>query len=381
MQDPCDIAIVGYGIAGISSAIHLRRLGHRVHHFERNDTLGDAGAGMALHPAAMAGLKRLGVHEMAMKVGAPIRGFNAATLGGRTIMHFSFPLRDDGTGQRLGLQRRALIDILRAADDGRERLISGCRIDSVDSNNGYVIEASGRRHGPFDLIVAADGAQSAVRHGLPQLVRRDRSYAMAALVFMLDDPDQLAGDHVSQIFEGTTHAAFWPVGATSDRAVRRCNIALKVPLVRTEELRRGTEWRVVVRKLCKQLEPLMQQQLDAAQPLIFAYRDVALRSLHLGRVVFVGDAAHSTSPQIGLGARFALDDAAELADCVREFAVSERALRTFAERRRPAISRYQRLSRWVTPVFQSDSRVMIALRDAVAYRVSRLPILTRLLSA
>jgi glycine/D-amino acid oxidase-like deaminating enzyme len=36
MQRALDIAIVGYGVAGISAAIHLRRSGHRITHFERN---------------------------------------------------------------------------------------------------------------------------------------------------------------------------------------------------------------------------------------------------------------------------------------------------------------------------------------------------------
>jgi 2-polyprenyl-6-methoxyphenol hydroxylase-like FAD-dependent oxidoreductase len=37
MQRALGIAIVGYGIAGIAAAIHLRRSGHRIAHVERND--------------------------------------------------------------------------------------------------------------------------------------------------------------------------------------------------------------------------------------------------------------------------------------------------------------------------------------------------------
>ncbi len=53
MQRVLDVAIVGYGVAGISAAIHLRRSGHRIARFERTDPPVTCGAGMVLHPAAV----------------------------------------------------------------------------------------------------------------------------------------------------------------------------------------------------------------------------------------------------------------------------------------------------------------------------------------
>src|SRR3546814_18643294 len=81
----------------------------------------------------------------------------------------------------VGLQRGALFSILDAAWPGRAgALHAGCDIVDVDADNGLLHDACGQTHGPFDLVVVADGAASRLRAAIPA-PRVDRPYPSGAL--------------------------------------------------------------------------------------------------------------------------------------------------------------------------------------------------------
>jgi 2-polyprenyl-6-methoxyphenol hydroxylase-like FAD-dependent oxidoreductase len=92
---------------------------------------------------------------------------------------------------------------------------------------------------------------------------------------------------------------------------------------------------------------------------------VRLRRWHGERVVVLGDAAHATSPQLGQGANLALWDAMALADHIAAAAPGgvAAALAAYSAARRAHIRYYQLAARWLTPLFQSDSRAGGWLRD------------------
>jgi 2-polyprenyl-6-methoxyphenol hydroxylase-like FAD-dependent oxidoreductase len=118
-------------------------------------------------------------------------------------------------------------------------------------------------------------------------------------------------------------------------------------------------------------EPLLDQIADVEQVLTASYVDGVMRRWHKGRVVYVGDAAHSMSPQLGQGTNLALMDAAALADCLAAALELEAALVDYDARRRAHVRFYQRASRWLTPLFQSDHGWLAPLRDRL------LPLATR----
>ena len=156
------VGIVGCGVAGQAAAILLADAGHEVTVFERFAEPRPIGAGLLLQPTGLAVLRALGLADAAVARGARIVGLEGKTHRGRSVLDLHYAdLHPKAFG--LGIRRGALFDLLH----GRLRrspakLVTGAEI--VDVAHGSVVDKQGVRHGPFDLVVVADGAHSALAH-------------------------------------------------------------------------------------------------------------------------------------------------------------------------------------------------------------------------
>ena len=108
------------------------------------------------------------------------------------------------------------------------------------------------------------------------------------------------------------------------------------------------------------------------------YRDVVVPRPTLVRdghgVVLIGDAAHAMSPQLGMGASLALADAWSLVRSLRTHGEAlEPGLAAHVADRREHIRWYRWLSRYMTPVFQSDLVPMGWARDVLFGPAARVP--------
>jgi 2-polyprenyl-6-methoxyphenol hydroxylase-like FAD-dependent oxidoreductase len=89
-------------------------------------------------------------------------------------------------------------------------------------------------------------------------------------------------------------------------------------------------------------------------------------------LVHIGDAWHSTSPQLGQGANMALLDAWALGMGLRETGSIDAGVNRAVAMRRRHVMVYQALSHLFTPVYQSDSIVLPAIRDGLVGPLSGL---------
>jgi 2-polyprenyl-6-methoxyphenol hydroxylase-like FAD-dependent oxidoreductase len=125
-------------------------------------------------------------------------------------------------------------------------------------------------------------------------------------------------------------------------------------------------------RLWPQTGPLLAQ-ITAAEQLTFArYAHRTLPRAAEERIIHIGDAWRSTSPQLGQGANMALLDAYALALALRSRRDLSAALDMAAALRRFHVRLYQTLSALFTPVYQSDSRVLPMLRDGLVGPLSKL---------
>jgi 2-polyprenyl-6-methoxyphenol hydroxylase-like FAD-dependent oxidoreductase len=122
-------------------------------------------------------------------------------------------------------------------------------------------------------------------------------------------------------------------------------------------------------------EPLLAQITDASQLTWARYMDVVMPRYHAGNVVVIGDAAHATSPQLGQGTNLALMDAVALAQCVAQHSDVPTALAQYSAQRKGHLHFYSQASRFLTPWFQSDHRLLPWLRDTFMAFSNHLPVM------
>jgi len=371
---PLSIAIVGYGTAGQAAAILLSRDGHRVEVFERAAALGPVGAGFLLQPVGLHVLWEMGLLDAALGHGRRIDRLYGETRAGRAVMD----MRYAGLDARwfgLGMQRGALFSLLADAWPAVDTVHRGCRIVAASEDGRRIREDNGREHGPYDLIVAADGSASCLRAavGAPKF---DRAYPWGALWCLLPQQDWPFAHELRQRYVAARKMiGMLPVGTRPGDAMARISFFWSLPAAQMEAWQRDgiARWRDEVETLWPELRRLLEGIVDCAQLARANYRDAVLTRWHRGRLVLLGDAAHAMSPQLGQGVNMALMDALALRDALRAQPTVDAGIAQYERIRRSHVRIYQFWSRWLTPLFQSERDVIAKLRDLAFLPLGRLP--------
>jgi 2-polyprenyl-6-methoxyphenol hydroxylase-like FAD-dependent oxidoreductase len=370
------IAIVGYGTAGQASAILLSAQGHEVTVFEKSPSLGPVGAGFLLQPTGLAVLDRLGLGEQALALGQRIDELQGHTPRGRAVMAMRYADRRPGCFG-LGMTRGALFELLRGAHAGAPRVRTGVRITGYDAETHELHDDDGGFHGPFDLVVAADGAHSSLRPqcGKPK-VRRASMYAWGAVWCLLRIDDWATPTMLRQRYAGTrSMIGMLPVGTRPGHEGKWVTFYWSLPghAVDTFDDAGVAAMKAAVQGIWPEIAFHVAHLKHASQLNRARYRDVVLSPPHHGRMVVIGDAAHAMSPQLGQGVNMALLDAAALADALAAHASLDDALHAYRRERHAHVRIYQRMSRWLTPLFQSDYTALGWCRDAIFGPLGRMP--------
>jgi 2-polyprenyl-6-methoxyphenol hydroxylase-like FAD-dependent oxidoreductase len=370
------IAIVGYGTAGQAAAILLARAGHALELFERSAELHPVGAGFLLQPTGLGVLDSFGLRDAALASGARIERLHGANAAGRSVMDMRYAdLSANAFG--LGMTRGALFALLHAQCSGIAQIRTGTRIVTLREGGRGLVDDGGREYGPYDLVIVADGSHCALR-AASGLVKRDPLYPWGAMWCLLRADGWPYAAELRQRYAGTrTMIGVLPVGARPDHAAGQRWLTFFYSLPGAQVDAFDTVLLAQLQRDVALLWPELAERtrilVDSAQLNRARYRDVVLRKPWHERCVFIGDAAHGMSPQLGQGVNMALLDAQALAGALAAHEDIETALADYARQRARHIAIYQRLSRWLTPLFQSDYRVLGPLRDACFGPLSRLP--------
>lgn len=363
------IAVVGCGIGGMASALALARDGHAVTIFERFAAPRPVGAGLLLQPSGLEALGVLGLRDQVEAGASKITRLEGKTVKGKVVLDLRYDRWNDSV-YGLGVKRTALFDALLAplADAGVTVQLDCQALRVEQPQRPIVKDATGAAHGPFDLVIAADGANSVLRASAAPRARAP-IYPWGAL-WTTVSADAAAWDGaLRQTYrEASTLIGVMPTGPAPGEGAGRISAALFYS-VRVDEhdafRARGIEgFRRAVSATWPEAALLLKSVRTLEDCTFSTYRHVSAWPWGRGGVVLLGDAAHAASPVLGHGANLALADAVALARALKnENNVLYRGLTEYRRERRPYTS-WAQLAAWLlTPLFQSRSKVLAWLRD------------------
>ncbi|MEP3478796.1 MAG: NAD(P)/FAD-dependent oxidoreductase [Fuerstiella sp.] len=354
-----DIAVVGSGISGTTAAWQLAAEGHSVTLFEQAARCGPVGAGILLQPSGQAVLSRLGVLDKVTLKTAKISNLLAQHRSGRTLVHLPYK-KVSGELFGLGVLRSHIFQILfdRCVSAGVEIREGELIASYVETETGVeLIGQDGGKKGVFDLLIAADGSRSRLREH-SGLTRSIQEYPDGA--FWTIGPYSGPQDRLLQVVgrcgrlmgmlpvDDGRCSFFWGLKKTEESQVRAAGL---------------DAWKRQVVDFFPSAEEAISEIKSLEEVTYATYRNSRMRRVTQGRVAFIGDAAHATSPHLGQGLNLALVDASVLAEQISLHEDYPAAFNAYENSRRSTTGYYSVLTGMLTPFFQTSNRLLQLGRD------------------
>jgi FAD-dependent urate hydroxylase len=318
--------VVGAGISGLALAKALTDRGFAVEVVERRSGDGQQalGAGFYLPANAVRALRALGVGDETAKAAAPVAWQRLQDHRGRTLTEFEVGRVWGEVGPCQAITRAGLHDVLRTAVDAAV-IRHDTEVLTVD-DDGTVTFRDGAG-GTYDLVVGADGINSAVRRSL--FGGQEPLFLGQLCWRFLADDTGIAGitDWTARL--GAKGRTFLTVQLGGGLVYCYADVNRAVP-----EAPAG-DWRTLFADFGGPVPGLLEQGEDAYfSPLYESARTDWTRE----RVVLIGDAAHAFSPSMAQGGAMAMEDAVVLADSLAAAPDVATALAEFQRRREARVA-------------------------------------------
>ena len=285
------------------------RAGHRPVIFEQFDRPAPVGSGLMLQPTGLSVLADLGLLPAIMALGNRIdqlQGEDAKT--GRAVLDVRYSaLKKNRFG--LAVHRAALFSVLHDAVKAAKIPIATSReIAGLEqhASGTALVEISGQKHGPYDLVVDCSGARSKLRGDAPP----PRELAYGALWASLDHVPIGLDDHalVQRYDKASVMIGVLPMGRSEPGGRKQAAFfwSIKPKDYAAVQAAGLDAWKDRVQALWPQTQPYLDQIHSFDQFTLARYGHHTMRKPCGKRIAYVGDSAHSTSPQLGQGANMAL---------------------------------------------------------------------------
>lgn len=323
-----NIAIVGAGMGGLTAAIALRDMGHRVTVFEQAGEFARIGADINLTPNAVHVLDRLGAGD-ALRASAARPTHRISRMWDTGTETSRIEMRD-AAEQKYGAPQLTIhrADLLQALEQRlpAECFCMGFRASDVQQNDASVtITAQDGRSGTFDLLIGADGIHSVVRAAL---FGPEKPEFTGLVSWRATFPR----DKVADMANLDAFTKWWGPDSTRQIVVFPLSSGQEIFVFATTP---QDDWREESWTSSGDVADLRAAYADfhpEARRLLEACENVTKSALYVrdpmpdwsvGRVTLCGDAAHPMTPFMAQGACMAIEDAVVLARALEHSAADD----------------------------------------------------------
>lgn len=332
------VLVVGGGASGNAVTVLLRRAGIAVDLIEaKPDWNATTGSGITLQGNALRVLRELGIWEQVRTSGYAFCSV-AVTAPDGTVLHVSEDIQtggDDLPGT-LGMQRpqlqQILIDAVRASG-ASVRLGTTAQALEQDAD-GVSVRFSDGTQARYDLVIAADGLNSATR-AMIGISEKPEPTGMAIWRAPAPRPDSVIRSDLA--YGGPAYIAGYT--PTSQNTVYAFVVETNRDRASIPPETYADEMRGLAKGYGGAWPDITEHITDPAQ-VNYTWFDRLLVEgpWHRGRVVLVGDAAHCCPPTLAQGAAMSLEDALVLAELLTSGqAWDEELFQAYYERRIPRV--------------------------------------------
>ena len=365
MKATPSFAIVGGGIAGLTTTLALNRIGLQATVFESAPRIQPLGAGLALAANAMQAFQRLGIADEVIQQGRQLDAFTILDKRGNVVMRTDSRSLSERYGisnftiHRAALHRVLLHQLPPSSIQTGKRAV---RVDQQPDGVTLLFD-DGTRH-QTDYLLVADGIHSTIRRQLlPDSAPRYAGYTCWRAVV------NWPGNPLREATE--TWGSQGRVGIVPLAANQVYWFACVNAPAQSQPMRQLTSQNLADR--FNGYHPPIPDLLARTPDESLLWNDILdlkpLNRYAFGRILLLGDAAHATTPNMGQGACQAIEDAVVLANELTRTNAPEEAFAAF-ERRRLARTQYVTNTSWrIGQMAQLTNPLLIRLRNGLFRRL------------
>ncbi|MGW9114364.1 FAD-dependent monooxygenase [Microbacterium sp. NPDC055683] len=314
MTKPLRVLVVGAGIGGLTTASALARIGAHVDVIDDKPEISVAGVGFGLRINGLRAVRDIGLLEKCLEIGHPAPAIDNYDAEGNLLSTMSYGSQDEGLPGCVTMSRMAFLEMAaqHALDNGCTfRLGTTVAHLTQDDAKASVTFRSGDQ-GEYDLVVGFDGLHSQMRRDHFGEKYAPRPVGGVAWRAGLPNRRRIMQPIISQGYGGKimltplSEDQMYMVLTVAEEGRPRYDAANMAQIMhdRAVALTGGSEF------LADALEDVRHAENVAYTP----YSTVWVPyPWFRGRVMIMGDAAHTMTPYLGSGAAMSIEDGVVLA--------------------------------------------------------------------
>ena len=295
-----NIAIIGAGIGGLTTALFLEKLGVPVQIFEQSSVIKPIGAGIILAHNAMQVFDELGLKESITNLGNPLTSINITTEKLEIIkkidtQHFDKKFDANSVAIQRGVLQEFLINKLQTNCLHLNKKV----IDFKMGIKNEVVFSDGDER-TFDIVIAADGIHSIIRNKAfsKSIIRnpnqtcwRGISNTMLPMKFHTELNEMWGEGSRFGFVKISRDEVYWYALHSSHKRLEKSDL-----------LAHFEDYDPIVSNVISktELDKMFQSEILDLKPIPSWFKN---------NVCLLGDAAHATTPNMGQGACQAIEDA------------------------------------------------------------------------